>query len=86
MIGVREIEIPPIDERNILVARKYQIELFEKAKKDNVIAALDTGSGKTFISVMLIKDVVAEERQLRATRREVFLISIYKNLFEEVTM
>jgi ERCC4-related helicase len=36
-------------------SRNYQIELLEKAKTDNIIAFLDTGSGKTFISVMLIK-------------------------------
>ncbi|CAJ0888840.1 4675_t:CDS:2, partial [Entrophospora sp. SA101] len=46
-MGVRENVIPPTDdERNVLVARKYQIELFERAKKDNVIAALDTGKFK----------------------------------------
>nr|CAG8438547.1 9096_t:CDS:2 [Entrophospora candida] len=87
-MGVREIVIPPTDdERNVLVARKYQIELFERAKKDNVIAALDTGSGKTFISVMLIKDVVAEERQLRATRRElkltIFLVNLVPLVFQQ---
>jgi hypothetical protein len=38
-----------------LLPRRYQEEIFAKALKGNVIAALDTGSGKTFISTLLIK-------------------------------
>lgn len=38
-----------------LLPRKYQEEIFLKALQGNVIAALDTGSGKTFISTLLIK-------------------------------
>ncbi|KZV99118.1 hypothetical protein EXIGLDRAFT_640865 [Exidia glandulosa HHB12029] len=37
------------------VARKYQEEIFNSAIRGNVIAALDTGTGKTFIAVNLIK-------------------------------
>lgn len=39
--------------------RSYQQKLFEVAKERNVIAVLDTGSGKTLISVMLIKHMAA---------------------------
>ncbi|KAJ1529003.1 hypothetical protein HK096_009768, partial [Nowakowskiella sp. JEL0078] len=35
--------------------RPYQLELFEQAKNKNVIAYLDTGSGKTLVSVLLIQ-------------------------------
>jgi endoribonuclease Dicer len=35
--------------------RRYQEEVFEQARKENVIAALETGSGKTYISVLLLK-------------------------------
>jgi endoribonuclease Dicer len=35
--------------------RRYQEEVFEQAKESNVIAALGTGSGKTYISTLLIK-------------------------------
>ncbi|OQR67288.1 endoribonuclease Dicer-like [Tropilaelaps mercedesae] len=36
-------------------ARSYQLEMFEFAKKHNTIVVLGTGTGKTFISVLLIK-------------------------------
>ncbi|KAL1967917.1 hypothetical protein VTN77DRAFT_2334 [Rasamsonia byssochlamydoides] len=41
--------------------REYQIELFEKAKKQNTIAVLDTGSGKTLIAVLLLKHIIQNE-------------------------
>uniref|UniRef100_A0AC35TIS6 Endoribonuclease Dcr-1 n=1 Tax=Rhabditophanes sp. KR3021 TaxID=114890 RepID=A0AC35TIS6_9BILA len=39
-----------------LEPRDYQTSIFERAKKKNVIAQLPTGSGKTYIAVMLIKE------------------------------
>lgn len=44
-----------------LVPREYQYELFKKAVNENIIAVLDTGTGKTLISVMLIKHMKAIE-------------------------
>ncbi|KAI0792736.1 hypothetical protein C8Q75DRAFT_579347 [Abortiporus biennis] len=38
-----------------LLPRRYQEEIFSRAQERNVIAALDTGSGKTYISTLLIK-------------------------------
>ena len=39
-----------------LVPRLYQREIVELATKSNVVAYLDTGAGKTYISVMLLKE------------------------------
>ncbi|KAI5302309.1 cell cycle RNA binding protein whi3, partial [Ascosphaera pollenicola] len=46
--------------------REYQIELFERAKTDNIIAVLDTGSGKTLIAVLLLKYMISRELESRA--------------------
>lgn len=35
--------------------------MFVRAQSENIIAALDTGSGKTFISTLLVKWVAAQE-------------------------
>ncbi|EXJ75346.1 uncharacterized protein A1O5_02042 [Cladophialophora psammophila CBS 110553] len=45
----------------IAQAREYQQELFEKAKEENVIAVLDTGSGKTLIAALLIRHYLQQE-------------------------
>lgn len=44
------------------VARKYQEEIFQQAQKGNVIAYLRTGSGKTLISVLLIRWIATQEK------------------------
>ncbi|KAK5683827.1 Dicer-like protein 1 [Elasticomyces elasticus] len=46
--------------------RQYQLELFERAKTENCIAVLDTGSGKTLIAVMLLKWIIDQELEDRA--------------------
>ncbi|KAI7863327.1 dicer-2 protein [Spinellus fusiger] len=53
----------------MLCPREYQYELYLKALEENVIAVLDTGSGKTLIAVMLIKEIARLEREARMTRR-----------------
>ena len=52
---------PPTLNSDGLIPRRYQEEIFERAVHGNVIAALDTGSGKTFISTLLIKWVSTKE-------------------------
>ncbi|KAF5386991.1 hypothetical protein D9615_001961 [Tricholomella constricta] len=44
-----------------LLPRRYQEEVFSRAQKGNVIAALNTGSGKTLISLLLIRWISALE-------------------------
>lgn len=46
------------------IPRKYQEEIFIRAQSSNIIAALDTGSGKTFISVLLIKWIVLQPQAI----------------------
>jgi endoribonuclease Dicer len=46
--------------------RDYQVELFERAKTENIIAVLDTGSGKTLIAALLMRHIAYEEIQHRA--------------------
>lgn len=55
-------------ESNVIITnpRDYQVELFEKAKKQNIIAVLDTGSGKTLIAVLLLRNILDQELEDRA--------------------
>ena len=55
-----------------LQARPYQEELLQKAIKGNTIVYLGTGSGKTFIAVMLIKEMRGE---LDEAKKAIFLVS-----------
>ncbi|KAJ3785329.1 hypothetical protein GGU10DRAFT_313078 [Lentinula aff. detonsa] len=48
-----------------LLPRKYQEEIFTQAQQGNIIAALDTGSGKTFISTLLVKWIAAKDNNGR---------------------
>ncbi|XP_055947706.1 endoribonuclease Dicer-like [Argiope bruennichi] len=43
--------------------RDYQIEILEVAKQRNTIACLGTGTGKTFIAIMLIREYANEVRK-----------------------
>lgn len=42
---------------------EYQEEMFRKAKEKNIIVFLETGLGKTYISILLIKDIFGEPRE-----------------------
>ena len=71
--------------RNELISsvRAYQTELFEKAKTQNTIAVLDTGSGKTLIAILLLKDALEKEmndRQLGEPRRLAFFLVLPSNI------
>lgn len=49
--------------KTYLTPREYQYELFRRAVDQNIIAVLDTGAGKTLISVMLMKHMLAIENE-----------------------
>ncbi|CAL4067860.1 unnamed protein product, partial [Meganyctiphanes norvegica] len=57
--------------------RSYQLELFDHAKEKNSILVLGTGSGKTFISILLIKHHAAKIRGLfsEGAMRSVFVVN-----------
>lgn len=65
-----------------LEARPYQVELLERAKERNTIVCLGTGTGKTFISVMLIKELAHEVRGTykKGGKRTFFLVNTGKRL------
>lgn len=50
-----------------MVPRGYQLQLFHRAVRENVIAFLDTGAGKTLVSALLIKKTIQDLDKLSAT-------------------
>ena len=48
---------------NVFTPREYQVEVLEDAKERNIIAHLGTGSGKTFIAILLIKEMAPDIRR-----------------------
>ena len=46
--------------------KDYQKELLEKAKKQNTIVFLETGLGKTYIGILLIKEIFGEPLEANA--------------------
>ncbi|SPQ23615.1 4c178de2-59db-4c17-b734-ab0b07163eac [Thermothielavioides terrestris] len=59
---VRDFE----NKRIIASPRDYQLELFERAKAQNTIAVLDTGSGKTLIAALLLRWTIQNELENRS--------------------
>jgi len=59
-----------------IVPRPYQLELLDAALEENTIVVLGTGTGKTFISVLLIKEMQHEILGNYDThKRTIFLVT-----------
>ncbi|KAK3835580.1 MAG: hypothetical protein J3R72DRAFT_403631 [Linnemannia gamsii] len=65
-----EVKVPPVEQDPYLVPRQYQVELFHKAVDGNVIAVMDTGSGKTLVAVMLIREMLRRETEAQRGPKE----------------
>ena len=60
-------------------ARPYQLELLDAALEENTIVLLGTGSGKTFIAVMLLKQmsymILDSYKANPHSKRTIFLVN-----------
>lgn len=65
-LSIRDLLAKQQSSARITNPREYQMELFERAKERNIIAVLDTGSGKTFIATLLLRHIVDKELEDRA--------------------
>ncbi|KAK3279322.1 hypothetical protein CYMTET_12787 [Cymbomonas tetramitiformis] len=54
------------------VPRQYQLDIVEQAVKGNVITLLPTGSGKTFVATLVIKDTA--DKLLHRKQLAVFVV------------
>lgn len=72
---------------NIYTPRKYQVELLEAALDRNTIVCLNTGSGKTFIAVLLTKELSYQIRGdfSRHGKRTVFLVNSANQVAQQVS-
>ncbi|KAJ4352331.1 Dicer-like protein 1 [Didymosphaeria variabile] len=67
--------------------RDYQTELFQRAKDDNIIAVLGTGSGKTHIATLLLRHILDLELDSRKKRQppkvSFFLVNSVNLVFQQ---
>lgn len=77
-------------DRVISDPREYQLELFDRAKKENTIAVLDTGSGKTLIAVLLLRHIIDQELERRELGEEeqvaFFLVDSVTLVFQQAAV
>jgi endoribonuclease Dicer len=66
VLSIKDILAKQENSARISNPRDYQTELFQKAKEENIIAVLDTGSGKTHIATLLLRYILDKELDDRA--------------------
>lgn len=65
-----------------ITARPYQLELLEAAMEENTIVVLGTGTGKTFVSVLLIRELQHQILgSFKTHKRTIFLVTTGKARF-----
>ncbi|KAG0001849.1 Dicer-like protein 1 [Entomortierella chlamydospora] len=67
-------------EARYLVPRAYQDKMYKKALQRNIIAVMDTGTGKTLVSVMLIKEMARRECEARGSAERKICFFIVNNV------
>ncbi|OCK73731.1 endoribonuclease dcr-1 [Lepidopterella palustris CBS 459.81] len=89
-LSIKEILAKQEASSMITNPRDYQTELFQKAKGENIIAVLDTGSGKTHIATLLLRYVIDEELRHRAdgkaSRISFFLVNSINLVFQQANV
>lgn len=65
-LSIRELMANQGNSAKITNPRDYQTELFQRAKDENIIAVLGTGSGKTHIATLLLRHIIDLELEARA--------------------
>jgi hypothetical protein len=70
-LSVVKVSIQAERSKKRLEPRDYQMELYDRARRENTIAVLGTGTGKTLIACLLIKDILVQERFNRVAGKKV---------------
>uniref|UniRef100_A0A5S6Q5Z0 Helicase/UvrB N-terminal domain-containing protein n=1 Tax=Trichuris muris TaxID=70415 RepID=A0A5S6Q5Z0_TRIMR len=65
-----------VKQSECMIARVYQEDLLQKALKRNIIIPLGTGTGKTYVAVMLLKEMAGPTMIpiSKGGKRSVFLV------------
>ena len=61
----RHFHAPDAMQADRFTPRSFQVELLDYARRENTIVCLQTGSGKTFIAVMLVKELMSANVDVR---------------------
>ena len=76
---IDKLSINKKEKKKKLIPRKYQFAIYEKAKNQNSIIYVETGKGKTFISIMLMADLLgidiySDEKKKQKINKDIKII------------